>query len=124
MMIGRILHLICAGTIIFTIVAAYITEDSHNRILGAIALVIMYESSTFLLTYCDDILSVPDPEVIGTTGDVTYRVIISEFIFGTYPFYIYSGGQKIAKLYRNSDVSISISADKPVAITRNAHMKM
>lgn len=120
MMIGRILHLIYAGIILFTIAITYTTEDFHNLILGAIVLVIMYESSTFLLTYYDNILSVPDSEVFGTTGDVIYRLIMSEFIFGTYPFYIYSGGQRIAKLYRNSDVLISVSADDPVAITRES----
>lgn len=118
MMIGRILHIIYALIVIFNIAITCITKDFHNLILGVIALIIVYESSTFLLTYYDETLSVPESKVIGTTGDATYRIIVSRFIFGTNPLYIYSGDQKIAEVYRGSDVTIPISTDKPVAITR------
>ncbi len=117
-MIRRILHLTYALIALFTIAMTCITKDFHNLILGAVALIIVYECSTFLLTYYDDALSVPESRVFGTTGDIECRIVVSRFIFGTNPLYIYSGDRKIAEVYRDSDVTISISTGVPVAITR------
>lgn len=118
MMVDRAVHLSYILVAAVAVIAACVTRDLRNLVIGAIALVILFEASQFLRSYYDDRLPVPGPEVSETTGDADYRVIVSKFIYGTCPFYIFSDGRRIAVLYRGSDVTFRAPSDATVEIIR------
>lgn len=120
MIVRSLIKLAYVLVIASAIAMAIITHDLHILILALIVLVVMYTSFTLLLTYFDDRLEVPESKILGSTGSTPYRVKISDHLYGTYPIHIYSGEQKVAEVYRGSDIMLHLSSDRSIAISRES----
>ena len=118
-MINKRLTNICYVLVIaMTIAVALFTKDIRNITFGLSALMIMYASFTFLFSYFDERVKSPECKIEDGVGDQEYVVIVSSHTYGINPFYVYSGSDRIAELYRGCEERIFSKPETPVIISR------